>query len=53
MTHKDILSMADDVIHKEFSARNACRVFCEEQRQKVEEIAQLEDIPFDTCIRSP
>ena len=53
LTHKDILSMTDDEIRQELRVRNASHVFREEQRQKVEEIAQQENIPLDICNQSP
>ena len=53
LTHKDILSMNDDEIRQELRVRNANRVFREEQRQKVEEIAQKENIPLELCTHSP
>lgn len=53
LTHKDILSMSDVEMRQELRVRNETRLFREQQRQKVEEIAQQENIPLDICNQSP
>ena len=51
LTHRDILTMTDDEVQEELRARDATRVYREEKRQKIEEIAQQENIPIELCVQ--
>ena len=52
LTHRDILTMTDDEVREELRARNATRVYREENHQRIEEIAQQENIPIELCVQS-
>ena len=52
LTHRDILMMTDDEIREELRARHATQVYREEKRQRIEEIAQQENIPIELCVQS-
>ena len=52
LTHRDILAMTDDEVREELRARNETRVYREEKHQRVEEIAQQENIPIELCVQS-
>ena len=52
LTHRDILTMTDDEVREELRARDATRVYREEKHQRIEEIAQQENIPIDLCVQS-
>ena len=51
-THRDILTMTDDEVREELRARHATRVYREKKHQRVEEIAQQENIPIELCIQA-
>ena len=44
--------MTDDEVREELRARHSTRVFREEQHQRVEEIAQQENIPIELCVQT-
>ena len=48
-THTDLLTLSEDEIRGELSARQTVAVEREQKRQKIEEIAQQEGIPLDIC----
>ena len=48
-THKDVLVMTDEEVRDELRRRNALHTQKEEQRQRVTEIAQQENIPLYHC----
>ena len=52
LTHRDILSMTDDEIREELRARHVTRVYREEKHQRIEEIAQQENIPIELCVQT-
>ena len=52
LTHRDILTMTDDEVREELRARDATRVYREGKHQRIEEIAQQENIPIDLCVQS-
>ena len=52
LTHRDILSMTDDEIREELRARHATRVYRKEKHQRIEEIAQQENIPIELCVQT-
>ena len=52
LTHRDILTMTDDEVREELRARHATQVYREEKHQRIEEIAQQENIPIDLCVQT-
>ena len=48
-THKDILDMSEEEMREELRVRNTVQIKREEQRQKMVEIAQQENIPIEHC----
>ena len=49
-THKDILTMNEDEVREELTARHAVSLAREEKRQKIEEMARKEGIPLSKDI---
>ena len=52
LTHRDILTMTDDEVREELRARDVTRVYREEKHQRIEQIAQQENIPIELCAQS-
>ena len=51
-THQDILTMSEDEAREELRRRNDCFLEREEKFQKLEEIAQQEEIDISNCIET-
>ena len=47
--HRDLLTMSEDEVREELRVRHRLELQREEQRQKIEEIAQEEDISINLC----